>query len=132
MEWYDSYCIGDEKIDSQHKNLVEMISRLQESLPGEGVKQETANTLKFLVQYARQHFADEEELMKRISFEEYDQHKLQHKKFIMQVTNMLLDIKKRKQVNSLELFDFLMEWLFNHIKNEDKKIGRALAESNLC
>lgn len=132
MEWYDSYCIGDEKIDSQHKELVEMVSRLQEALAGEGLKQEIANTLKFLVQYTRQHFADEEALMERIVFEGYDHHKLQHKKLITEVTNVLLDIKKGKQINPLELFDFLMEWLLSHIKNEDKKIGRALAEFKPC
>jgi hemerythrin len=129
MEWYDSYCIGNEKIDSQHKELVEMISRLQESLTGATLKQETANAIKFLVQYTRQHFADEEELMERIAFEGYDHHKLQHEKLITEVTNVLLDIKKGKQINPFELFDFLLEWLFTHIKNEDKKIGRALAEA---
>ena len=132
MEWYDSYCIGDKKIDSQHKELVEMVSRLQESLVGEDLKVELANTLKFLVQYTRQHFVDEEELMKRISFEGYEQHKKQHRKLIAEVTNVLLDIKKGKQVNPLELFDFLMEWLLTHIKNEDRKMGRVLAESQSC
>ena len=132
MEWYDSYCIGDEKIDSQHKELVGMVSRLQESLSGENLKEETANALRFLVQYTRQHFVDEEELMQRIAFEGYDYHKQQHKKLIFEVTNVLLDIKKGKQINPFELFDFLMDWLLTHIKNEDKKIGKALAEHNPC
>ena len=128
MEWYDSYSIGDEKIDNQHKELVKMVSRLQESITGEGLKEETANALKFLVQYTQQHFADEEELMEKIGFEGLDQHKEQHQKLVIEVTNVLLNIKKRKQFYPLELFDFLMDWLLTHIKNEDRKIGRALRE----
>lgn len=126
MEWYDSYCIGNDLIDGQHKTLVEIISRLQDSLAHGEIGKELGNTLKFLVEYTQKHFADEEELMRQINYDEYEKHREKHAILISQVTDILLKIKKGKQIDPLAIFDFLVDWLLTHIKNEDKRIGKAL------
>ncbi len=126
MEWYDDYNIDVELIDDQHRELVNVVTRLQESLSSGAVNSEIGEALKFLVQYTQQHFTDEEKLMTTIGFTEIDSHKRMHVKLIDDVKNILLDLKKGKSIHPYELIDFLTEWLINHIRNEDKKIGRAL------
>lgn len=127
MEWHEIYSIGVEPIDSQHKQLVHMVSRLQTTLAGGDINQEVANALRFLVDYTKRHFADEEKVMQEIDFEELDHHKELHKKLINDVVHILLDIKKGKTVDPYAFIDFLTDWLINHIRYEDKKIGKALA-----
>ncbi len=126
MEWYDDYNIDVEPIDDQHRELVNVVTRLQESLSSSAANTEIGEALKFLVQYTQQHFKDEERLMTTIEFAELDSHKKMHAKLIDDVKNILLDLKKGKSIHPYELIDFLTEWLINHIRNEDKKIGRAL------
>ena len=127
MEWYESYCIGVASIDSQHKEMVRMVSRLQTTLVGGDINLEVANALRFLVDYTKRHFADEEKFMSEINFEELVRHKELHKKLINDVVLILMDIKKGKTIDPYAFIDFLTDWLVNHIRYEDKKIGKALA-----
>ena len=127
MEWYDSYNIGVEAIDRQHKELVRRISRLQMTLSLGDVSHEVGDALRFLVDYTKRHFADEEAIMLSINFEELPHHKELHKKFVSAVVLILIDLKKGKAIDPLAFIDFLTNWLINHIRHEDQKIGKRLA-----
>lgn len=129
MEWHDSYCIGIESIDRQHKELVYMVSRLQATLVHGDINQEVANALRFLVEYTKHHFADEEEVMRSLNYEELPHHQELHKKLINEVVQVLTDIKRGKSIDPLELVDFLVSWLIHHVSYEDKKIGRSMADA---
>lgn len=127
MEWYDSYNIGVAAIDRQHKELVHRISRLQATLANGDINQEVGNALRFLVDYSKRHFADEERIMMDINFEGLDRHKELHKKFVNDIVLILMDLKRGKTVDPLSFIDFLIDWLVKHIRHEDKKIGKRLA-----
>ena len=124
MEWYDNYCIGIKSIDEQHEQLFSMVTTLQQSLTSKELTKEIVNTLIFLVKYTKEHFADEEEFMKSLDFPEYDLHKEKHSKLLQEVTEILTSVKKGKAIDPYKLVDFLIDWLMNHIKHEDKKIGQ--------
>ncbi len=126
MIWYDNYNIGVEQVDKQHRQLAKTIKKLQKSLTQGRFTPETGETLKFLVDYTKHHFAEEEALMEDIGYEEIDHHRKLHKKLVNQVVEILLNLKKGKQIDAYELIDFLTEWLTNHIVHEDKKIGKAI------
>ena len=128
VEWYDDYSIHVELIDNQHKELVKVVTRLQQSLSSSAANAEIGEALKFLVQYTQQHFKDEEKLMAAINFAEINSHKKKHAKLIDDVKNILLDLKKGKTIHPYELIDYLTEWLIKHIRNEDKRIGRAMEQ----
>jgi hemerythrin len=130
MEWHDSYYIGIEKIDQQHKELVQMVSRLQETLLHGDIHKEIGNGLRFLVDYTKHHFHDEEEIMTSMNYEDLPHHKELHKKLINEVVLVLMEIKKGKAVDPLSLIDFLVDWLINHVLYEDKKIGKFLMAAN--
>ena len=99
---------------------------LQSTLTCGDVKQEVGNALRFLVDYTKYHFSAEEKIMQSISYEELPHHKELHKKFINDVVQILVDLKKGKAVDPLAFIDFLTDWLVNHIRYEDKKIGKSL------
>lgn len=126
MEWYPSYEIGIWHIDNQHKELVDIVSSLQQSLLRDGKPGALAKAIRFLVEYTQKHFHDEEQLMEEIKFYDLENHKKLHKKLIDEVREVLLDLKKGKSVDPNKLVDFLTDWLLTHIKQEDKKIARAI------
>ena len=45
---------------------------------------------------------------------------------LKEVKDILINLKKGKAVNPYELIDFLTDWLINHIRNEDRKIGKVI------
>ena len=126
MIWYDNYNIGVEHIDRQHQQLAKTIKKLQKSLSKGRFTPEAGEALKFLVHYTQEHFRAEEELMAKIGYKDLAAHRLLHKKLEQQIIDILLDLKKGKQIDAYELVDFLIDWLIHHIVNEDKKIGRAI------
>ncbi|MBU0482296.1 MAG: bacteriohemerythrin [Proteobacteria bacterium] len=132
MEWYDNYNIGIKLIDEQHRELVTMVSKLQKALSTDAERSQTGETIKFLVDYTRTHFADEESLMNQIGYPDLEQHRRIHKKLIGDITEILIRLKKGKSFNAMELIDFLTEWLMHHITQEDKKIGRFLERSTIA
>ncbi|MFH0728510.1 MAG: bacteriohemerythrin [Pseudomonadota bacterium] len=128
MEWKSEYGIGVDSVDKQHRQLVEMISRLEASSSTDAKNKEMGNALKFLVDYTNQHFSDEEALMIKVNFPEHARHKTLHKNFFQKVMEVLLRVKKGESISPPELIDFLSNWLADHILEEDKKIGDFIAD----
>lgn len=131
FSWNKSYEIGIEKIDEQHKNLVEIISHLFESMKvGLGYK-EINPTIEQLRDYTIYHFTEEEKYMKEINYPEISEHIESHQYFI----EIVQDFAKRQLEGeialSLKLLDFLKNWLLNHILVTDKKIAIFVEEQNL-
>jgi hemerythrin len=128
MEWKDSYDIGIESIDKQHRQMVDMISRLEISVATDTENREMGNALKFLVDYINMHFSEEEEIMRKSGFPRYEHQKALHKGLIQKVMAVLLKLKKGESIHPQELIGFLTDWLVTHILDEDQKIGEFLAE----
>lgn len=126
MQWLDDYNIGVSNIDQQHKKLTNTLNRLQDSLTTTYIDKQMATTLKFMVSYTQHHFSEEEELMASIGYPDIDQHKTLHKHLINDVRGILLKLKKKEQINANELIDFLINWLKDHIIDEDIKIGNYI------
>lgn len=135
IQWDESYSVGHKEIDKQHRKLVDMIGRLQQSLSRGLVNPQIGIALKELVQYTRHHFSEEQEVMRQIGYPEYDTHLKMHERLTQQVVAILTDLKQGKPLTAIELIHFLRSWLVDHIVQEDKKIGayiRARTESALA
>ncbi len=123
MEWKEKYCVGIKQIDDQHKLLVDMITKLQESAAKEDVNSEMRKVLKEMVEYTKFHFADEEKFMNKIGYPERGRQRSLHDKFIREVIKILQNLKMGKELSNNELISFLINWLVNHIIKEDMRIG---------
>jgi hemerythrin-like metal-binding protein len=123
LVWKKRYEIGVEDIDEQHKNLFNLLRNLQASLSRGSEDQVLGNTLKALVKYTQVHFRDEEALMERIEFPDYENHKQLHKRFIADIRKILIDLKNGRPITAIHLINFIKKWLVTHILAEDAKIG---------
>ncbi|MBI9082776.1 MAG: hemerythrin family protein [Desulfobacterales bacterium] len=123
MQWNKSYSIGIQKIDDQHKRLMQLISRLEDVITTERVSKTMGDALKAIVDYTNYHFNDEEDLMVQIKYSERLQHKEMHETLIAEVRKILLDLRGGKPLSVVDLIGFLKHWVIDHIEKEDKKIG---------
>ena len=126
--WNDSLLIGVPQIDSQHRSLVDAINRLMEACNQGKGRSEIEDTLNFVVSYTQQHFKDEEHIQEKHGFPGAATHKWIHTQFIMQVGALVREFKTNGPSISLvgKLNKSLVEWVVNHIKTEDKKIGEHI------
>ncbi|NOQ66809.1 MAG: hypothetical protein GQ556_06305 [Desulfobacterales bacterium] len=77
--------------------------------------------------YTRFHFETEEAYMKSINFPDILNHQAFHDKFSVEVMEIYNEIKEGKQVLSIVVMKVLINWLQEHILQEDKKIGLYLS-----
>ena len=129
MEWKSEYEIGVDSVDTQHRQLVEMISRLETSSSTDTENREMGNALKFLVDYTNQHFSEEEAFMIKFGFPGYDHQKALHKDFIQEVMAVLLKLKRGESISPRELIGFLPTgwWITSWMKI--KKLANFIADA---
>ena len=131
FSWNSSYEIGIEKIDAQHKDLVEIIANLFNSMKvGLGYK-EIENTIGKLRDYSNYHFTEEEKLMKEINYPKISEHIEVHSYFTEIVEDFYKRYKEGEIALTIKMLDFLKNWLLNHISTMDKEIAIFMAEKNI-
>jgi hemerythrin len=126
LAWNDRLSVNIREIDAQHKKLVDMVNRLHEAMKDGKAEMMLMRIVDEMKQYAANHFALEEQYMKKHAYPEYGAHKSEHDKFVAKVIQVEKDCKSGKCAMSMDILNFLSNWLVNHIKGVDKKYGPFL------
>ena len=132
IEWDDSFLIGIEELDYEHKVLINDINRLHLELARQDKKSEIEKCLGDIYARMQAHFALEEHVMKEHQYRFYDEHKREHEKLLDGYTEYMMQILNDKVVSfSNPIEDTLTYWVVNHIRNSDKKMSLMVQEKNL-
>ncbi len=131
IEWNDRLSVNIREIDDQHKKLVGMVNRLHTAM-----KEGKADTISMQIvedmkKYAASHFATEERHMKTHGYPGYREHKTEHEKFVAKVVQVEKDLKTGKCAMSMDILNFLSNWLVDHIKGTDKKYSPFLNQAGI-
>ena len=127
--WQKNYEVGIPPIDEQHQRLVEMISRLEDSLDekvGDLGGPIVGQILKELVEYARYHFKFEEEFLAQMKYSQVADHHRHHQRLLGEIREKLLELRAGGELTKIDMVLFLKHWLVDHILAEDKKFGQEL------
>jgi hemerythrin-like metal-binding protein len=127
--WNDRFVTGIDIVDHQHRHLVDVVNQVGDLLlSGSQVPETTLQGLfKQLADYAVQHFADEEKLMKEHGLDQRhtELHTTHHREFVQQVVSMWKS--RATMTNPAEvLHGFLAAWLSFHILSEDQDMARQI------
>ena len=121
MAWQDSWLVGVQVVDSQHKQLVALLNQLHEAMgKGQG-RQVAGNILASLIEYTKAHFAAEERLLQINGYPDFVAHKLEHERLTTKVIQFQKDWDAGQVTLSLDIMQFLSDWLRSHILGVDKK-----------
>ena len=127
LEWDNSYSTGIPSMDSQHQKLVQLINALHTAMSEGRGNDVMGPVLDRLVTYTAVHFNAEESLMKLHHFPNYDAHKVEHEKLKQQVADFQTKVNTGKASISVQVLQFLKDWLLNHISDSDKQYGGYLS-----
>lgn len=119
--WKDSFAIGIEEIDRQHKVFLEYLNECYEQASRDTSAGFDHQLLGKLKEYASTHFRFEESLMQARGCPNLESQVGQHKYFESQLAE--LDTKQAggRARTTESLFVFLRDWFLSHILEDDRK-----------
>ena len=124
--WRDAYSVGMPQIDNQHKGLIRLINSLQSAMMEDTGKNVLSGILDDLVRYTESHFAFEETMMRQRMYSQVAAHCEEHKRLTSQVRELRDRYRGGKLAMSMEVMQFLKEWLANHIMSRDQAYAKEL------
>ena len=121
INWEDQMSVGVTQFDSAHKKLIDLINELHDAMLNKQSKETLSKVVGELALYTKNHFADEEEQFKKLNYPNTDNHIKLHKTFVDKVYEFQKGIDSGKLFLSIEVTNFLKDWLIGHIQGVDKK-----------
>lgn len=127
ISWDDKYNTGHTTIDQHHKELVDLISRFDETRKQKNPAPLALNKiLDEFCNYTHYHFRTEEEIMEKMNYSAIKEHQDLHGEFILK----LYHVKTAYERDGKEIDDsfslYLKNWLLGHIAIEDPKVVAEL------
>lgn len=129
IKWRESFNTGVDQFDEEHKKIVDLIQRLFDALKT-GQKDDCATIIDELTSYTEYHFSNEEKVMTEVGYPGLEEHCQEHRDLIAQAASFqeLGESMSREQLG--EFYQFLRDWLVNHIIGCDKKYGEYIQEKS--
>jgi hemerythrin-like metal-binding protein len=120
--WTESeFGVGVGLLNRQHQRLCGMINLLIDSQDTKVDQDLVSRIVNFLVEYAGEHFRDEEQLMAQHAYPDMDEHIRQHRAFVVKTAELLTAAKEGDEALPDKALEFLRYWLTHHILGVDMK-----------
>jgi hemerythrin len=127
-EMKPEYYTGIDFIDKEHARLFAIADEAYELLKDQFIVDKYDYIMELideLKEYTRYHFKHEEEYMNSIGYKRILSQKVAHDDFIEKIYEYDSErVDKNPKETLLELLDFLVTWLVEHISKADKLIGK--------
>jgi hemerythrin len=121
IDWSNDLSVSVGVIDKQHQQLVASINELNDAMKSGKGKDVLSSILTKLIKYTQEHFATEEKYFAQFNYPETISHKEEHKILVEKVMEFKKQFESGQVGLSVQIMEFLCDWLKNHIQGTDKK-----------
>lgn len=126
--WNDDLSVRNRFIDNDHRHLIGLLNSVYDAM-NEGKGPEVVGpVLDDLIQYTQSHFKREENVMRRLHYAEYAAHKEEHDRLTEKALEMQRKFLSGETKLTVDLLQFLFDWLFDHIIKVDTKLALAIRQ----
>ncbi len=129
MKWTKEVSVQVKDIDDQHKKIVEIVNKGYEYLKKKNLEK-IQDLLDELIEYARYHFSTEEKYFEEFDYEGKKEHIEEHIIILQEVLEYDKRLKDGEDIAE-EFFNFIKEWLEDHLMTMDHKYIKCFKENGL-
>lgn len=123
ITWDEKYSVGVTQFDAHHRQLIQIINTLHDAMKAGKGKEVLSVIFKQLLDYTQFHFNSEEMSMEKFAFADMATHKKEHQALVQKASDFYKKYQSGQVAISLDLMNFLNDWLTKHIQGCDKKYG---------
>jgi hemerythrin len=130
MEWNESFVLGIDEIDQQHKMIVERFRELSDAVQDAREEEVLAEMTKFLTEYAQFHFVTEERYMKQYAYPDIAEQLAEHAQFSRDAVELQSKLSGGADSHKLavEMTGKMLRWVVQHVRNHDRKMVLYIKE----
>lgn len=126
MEWNQKFSVNVKEIDEQHKKWIGILNELHDSMRAGKGSATVGKVLDELVDYTKVHFTTEERLMQANAYPHFAGHKRIHENMVREVEQLREKYRSGSSVLTIEVMQFLKNWLSEHITGTDQSYSPYL------
>ncbi len=123
ITWVPDYDLGIDCIDRQHRRLLEIVNRLNDAVEQRCPRGVIQSIVCDLTTYTEIHFSDEEDLMQRLGFPDWDKHRAEHTVLSAELRKLESALAGGQLRISGDVMEFLKSWHLDHICQADRAFG---------
>ena len=127
IKWRKSYETGVTAMDEQHHKLISLINQLYKVMRSDRAQTSVSEVLGEMTAYADLHFHEEEKLLKKKSYPEFDSHVALHQNYREKMEVFTKESEEGEGAQVQAMYTFLRKWWMEHIIAEDKLYGEHLS-----
>ena len=129
LQWDDSFLIGIDELDFEHRRLIDDLNRLLRELAAHDDKRGIEQCLGDIYARMHAHFALEERVMRINKYADYAEHKSEHEDLLANFTEAMLTFINAGDIDSGGLVeDDLSRWLMQHILTSDRQMSAMIRD----
>ena len=126
LMWDPAWETGIPKIDQQHRLLFDQVDLLFNAVQVNEAGNQIPGLLAFLASYVDAHFRDEEKEMEATHYSELARHRAIHNSLREKVAALVAQFQTDPSVLTIDVLEFLTQWLVDHISVEDRRMALQL------
>lgn len=134
VTWSERYEVGLSFIDEQHHKIIDIINELHSAvyvLGVDGTEEEKERersegikkSMRAAVEYVKVHFSNEENIMRKLEYPQFHEHKARHDDFTRRIIQDVMRFEAGDKRVGMQLVGFLRDWLLEHIAVVDKYLA---------
>ena len=132
IEWKNSYSTGVPAVDHEHRELIDLVNRVEELLTSRRPPDEANAAFGDLFRAISSHFALEERFMREHRYDETAAHKNDHERLLDELREIMEEFDRAARSRDeamIQAFTSRVEtWFANHFRTHDARLHNRLGE----
>jgi hemerythrin-like metal-binding protein len=130
--WDDSMATGDDRVDEQHRNLIQQINNLLQAMSEGNGRNHLTELIDNLERYTQEHFSWEEHCMEKNHCPVAEINKSAHARFVQNVqeTRQRLEQEGPSTELVLQIKSDLGDWFIKHIRRIDSNLRTCVHQDD--
>jgi hemerythrin len=126
ITWKDEFSVGVAAVDLEHRELIELINRLDTDMHEYATQTTVVEALGEIYARISAHFALEEKIMREADYEGFANHKKDHELLLDELLNVIDNVDDAGRYDRTGLSRQLDSWFSDHFRTHDAKLHQRL------